>query len=554
MKIIKSSADPQAQATSRWWFIALLALGAGLLLGNAGVLASLQDVWSSAIARWTQPNEGGSLPVLALDVNFENYSGLLRQREKALAGGILFDEDADFYPAAIQADNEEIPIRIRLLPGAARQLNDGEKWNFEIETRDNRELFGQTRLNLIDPADNNWLGEWAFMRALQHEQLPAAGYDFAQLFLNGENRGIYALQEAFASILPAAEERPQQVIVAYDTGPLWEAVSYFGGDTAAAAADPVTNFATNDLRFVAIEDSRDPLVNDDELLRAQMERAQTLLLGLQRGDLAAAQVFDVEQYGRFLALADLFGAPAALSPFNLRYAYDAGSDRLSPIGINGDALAEDARIPLAAAYQDPQLQAAYAAAAAYYGAPAFLADLQAALDPELQPLSQAVGVNGNRDELWATLAERQSRLRRSLQPAQPVIAQLGPPERAQEAIIEVNVANAINLPLEILGFDIDGATFLDMNPAWLTAGAEYVSGEDGRIVLPPVSGEAPRRLNFVTFELPVTEIIKQDRELDFLNEIEVQVATRVLGLEETQLTPAAAGPRTTPAVPATAVP
>ena len=554
MKIIKSSADPQAQATSRWWFVALLALGAGLLLGNAGVLASLGQYWSDTTTRLTQTNEGGSLPVLALDVSFENYNELLKQREKVLADGILFDDDASFYPASIQTANEEVPIRIRLLPGAARHLNQSEKWNFEIETRDDRELLGQTRWNLIDPADNNQLGEWVFMKTLQQEQLPAADYDFAQLFLNGENRGIYALQQAFGSLLPAEGDRPGQVIVAYDTDPLWEAVSYFGGDTAAAAADPVTNFATNDLRFVAIEDSRDPLVNDDEVLRAQMARAQALLLGLQRGELPAAEVFDVDQYGRFLALADLFGAPAALSPFNLRYAYDASSDRLTPIGFSGNALAEEARIPLAAAYQDPQIQAAYAAAAAHYSDPAFLADLQAALAPELLALSQEVGLNEGGDALWSMLAERQSLLRRSLQPAQPVIAQLGPPERAQEAIIEVNVANAINLPLEILGFDIDGATFLEVDPAWLTAGAEHITGEDGRIVLKPVSGEAPRGLNFVTFELPVTEIIKQDSELDFLNEMEIQVATRLLGLEETQLTPAAAGPRTSTAVPPTAVP
>jgi hypothetical protein len=45
----------------------------------------------------------------------------------------------------------------------------------------------------------------------------------------------------------------------------------------------------------------------------------------------------------------------------------------------------------------------------------------------------------------------------------------------------------------------------------------------------------------VAFDLPLTEIIEQDDELTFLNEVEIRVATRVLGLEDTQLTPAGPG-------------
>ncbi len=523
-------------------------------MGNAGALTAVQDSWQRSVNRLTQQGTNGNLPVLALDITFENYRQLLQQREGALANGVLLATGADFYPATIQSDSEQIPVRLRLLPGAAQHLGENEQWNFEVETRDNRQLLGFSHLNLLDPADNGGLAEWAFMKTLESEQLPAAGYDFRQLILNGVNRGTYAVQQAFGSTLPGAEGQPARVIVAYDALPLWDAVSYFGGDVTAAIADPVTNFAANDLRFVAVENNRDPLIMDDEVLAAQMDRAQALLLGLQRGELTAAEVFDVEQYGRFLALADLWGAPAALSPFHLRYVYDPAADRLTPIGFNGRPLAGDMRVPLAATYQDPQIQAAYAAAAAHYSSPAFLADLQAELDPQLSVLAQAMGNGINSEEIWSSLAERQGLLRRSLQPAQPVIAQLGPPERAQDAVIEIHVANAINLPVEVLGFDINGATFLDVDPSWITAGAENVTLTDGAIMLSPLAQEGASGLDFVTFELPVTEIIKQDQELEFLHEIQVRVGTRLLGLEATQLTPAAAGSRTTTAVPETPAP
>ena len=51
------------------------------------------------------------------------------------------------------------------------------------------------------------------------------------------------------------------------------------------------------------------------------------------------------------------------------------------------------------------------------------------------------------------LADRQVLLQQSLSPDQPVFAYLGPPELSIEAIIQVDVANVLNLPVEILGFD-----------------------------------------------------------------------------------------------------
>jgi hypothetical protein len=192
-------------------------------------------------------------------------------------------------------------------------------------------------------------------------------------------------------------------------------------------------------------------------------------------------------------------------------------------------------------YGDPAIQEAYAAAAAQLSDPVYLADLRAAIETEYQNLSTSQDVEFDSTLLWDALAERQTKLRRSLQPAQPVIAQLGSPALAQDAIIQVNVASTINLPQEILGFDIDGATFMEVNPDWIATGDAYVEIDDGRVILKPVSGDTAGGLRFVAFNIPVTEILTRDKELDFLNEIQVQVATRVLGLEDAQMTPASPG-------------
>lgn len=541
MKIVNKKSDGRTQSNLFWLLLATGVLVVGILVGNAGAVPALQKAWQNLERRLAVMAPSTELPTLTANIDFEAYNQILGERDNAMRQGILFPQDSTYVSAEIQQANDLVPVWMRLLPGSAQHLGTDEKWNFELLTRDETVLSGMSHANLIDPADNNWLNEWAFLESLRSDGLLTGDYQFVRLVLNGDDRGIYALQEDLRPVVLSDGTETDSVVVSYDVEPLLEAVSYFG-DVGSAVADPISNLAGSDPRFLQVADIDDPLVTEDELLSQQAERATALLRGLQSGELAASDVFDAQQYGRFLALVDLWGAADALSPFNLHYIYNSETDRLEPLATNTNPLNNSFRLPAQAMYQDPLIQAAYAAAAAEYSDPTYLSDLRDAIETDRSSLESALAAEVNSTPLWDELAQRQKQLRLSLQPAQPVIAQLGSPELAQDAIIRVHVANALNLPLEILGFDIDGATFLESNPDWIINGESHYELVDDRIILKPVAGEAAA-LRFVTFDLPVTQIIQQDKELDFLNEIEIQVATSVLGIPDTQLTPASPGLR-----------
>ena len=286
----------------------------------------------------------------------------------------------------------------------------------------------------------------------------------------------------------------------------------------------------------------DPLVTEDPVLSQQADRGTALLRGLQSGELDTSDVLDPASYGRFLAMVDLWGAEGSLSPFNISYAYDDKIDRLRPVALNANPFSGDYRLPPSAMGQDPLIQAAYAVAAAELSDPAYANQLRSELEPDYTELQRSLAAEVDSMPLWDELAARQEQLRLSLRPAQPVIAQLGPPELAQDAIIRVSVANTLNLPLEVLGFDIDGATFLESNADWIVDGDAYNESSDGRLLSIQSTVIQPG-WRFVTFDLPVTKIIEQDSELDFLNEIKVQVATSVYGIDDAQLTAASPGLR-----------
>ncbi|MCP4424173.1 MAG: hypothetical protein GY803_06760 [Chloroflexi bacterium] len=528
-----------------WLGVLALVFGVGIALGERGISAAVRGYGEEVVARLRLANGRAELPTLTIDMPFANYNVLLDQRKEALNRGVFVAAESDFQTADIRLDDQTIPIRLRLRQGTAVHLGENDKWNFDIRTRNDQLLLGMSRFYLIDPADNNWLNEWAFMQTLQREDILAPRYQFVHLIFNGDDRGIYALQEGFGPELITAQGRTEGVIVEFDAARLWESIAYADGGATEADADPITNLTADDFKYFEVDTFRDAAVARDETLTAQKNTAIGLLRGLQNGELAAADVFDGERYGRFLALVDLWGAPQAASLVNLRYYYNPETNRLEPIGFNAAPVLDDSsqRISLDAAYNDPALQAAYVAAAQQFSQPEYLTALQADLDAAWQAQRQALNGAANfaaeSQSLWEQLAQRQDLLRRSLHPLQSVFAYLGPPSLSMEAVIQVDVANVLNLPVEIIGFDIDGATFLEADRAWLQGEPVLLDGEG--IVLPGFGAGETAVLQFTRFHLPLTKIIEQDSELDFNHEITIGVATRILGLEQTHLTPARSG-------------
>jgi hypothetical protein len=111
-------------------------------------------------------------------------------------------------------------------------------------------------------------------------------------------------------------------------------------------------------------------------------------------------------------------------------------------------------------------------------------------------------------------------------------------ESAVTPVIQVDVANALNLPLELIGFDVGGATFLEVDSTWIQGDASdwLVADEAGRVILKGRDGRPSP--GYVRFHLPLMAILQTDSELDYTQEIEILVAARLFGRDGFQLTPA----------------
>ena len=217
------------------------------------------------------------LPALHIDVKFKHVEQLRRKREEALKIGILLASDDDFVPAKLHFEGRTIPATLRLKGNLTDHL-EGSKWSFRIKTKGDNHVLGMRRFSIHHPKARGYLYEWGFLKSLRREGVLAPRYPFIDVFFNGEDKGIFALEERFAEELLASQERREGVIIKPDEYELWVDVARLNG---------LHQFRAG-LRWGEMTDShlvlfRSGHVESDPLLAKQRDQAIGLLRAFQEG-------------------------------------------------------------------------------------------------------------------------------------------------------------------------------------------------------------------------------------------------------------------------------
>jgi hypothetical protein len=500
------------------------------LLGLGGILLLtllISTGGRSVLLDWWRPaSSSAAVVTVQVDMQFVQYNQMLEQREQALLEGVVLSQNVDFLPATMREGSQAVSVDLRLMTGPAVDLGPDDKWPFEVHVDDESTLFGLRHFYLQNPDRVGGERYTALTQVFQAEGVLAARTRLVRLIFNGDDRGLYVLQEGLTQQLLAEQGYPRGAMVGFDDDLFWQQIAHFGGDIEAALADPVLDLRSS--RYLEVETLAEADGDDDPWLDAQRSEALSGLYALQAKARPAGEVLDVNQYARLLALSDLWGFPALASPRNLGFYYAPARGRLEPVAFASN-LSGEARISLAETYGDPRVQIAYAREAARVSEPAYLEGLQTTVGDAVDA------------ELWSWLAGRQQLIQRSLDPVQPVFAYLADATPDLHGQLHIGVANVTHLPVELLGFDVGALTFVEIDPAWQQDGqAERVDEGTEGVVLRALDADAGVR--YVHFDVPLSRVTAQDAELDPHGQFDLFVATRIAGVDlGYRLTPAQQG-------------
>lgn len=482
----------------------------------------------------TVPDLGDTLETLYIDIAPDDFAQIEAKRQEALETWILLSDDADFVPATLRWRGDEISVQLRLKGDWADHFAR-DKWSFRVRARGGQYFEGMRVFSLQDPSTRTYLNEWLYMENLRAEGVLSVDYWFVHLVLNGDYKGIYAVEESFAKELLEAQKRREGVIIRYNEDLLWEYWAAYDNDL-------MTPRGVTD--FYIIDEFESGRVDGSPALSAQRDAAVGLLRALWMKEKAPSAVFDVETLAKFLALSDVWDAQHALIWHNLRFYYNPVTARLEPVGFDAQSLVEPAAINgqslkglrQAVAYDDVAIQQAYTRYLWEYSQPDYLAfleqrygsaleTLRAALLPEFGEQKTMDG-RGVLDAPWDHLAERQASLRELLSPLQMVYVHV--PTGAPTDTLTLDVGNLLAAPVEVVGLRL-GDTLLPAQ-AWDVLAAERVAEVAGVVALRPLPLEATS-MPYARFEIPAT-VWEHTAATQTL-----YLETRLLGLTQTVTQP-----------------
>ena len=257
---------------------------------------------------------------LDISVKFKDLYKIFVKRAEAMKRGLLFSSGDDYVSAKIGVNDENIKAKIRL-KGDQTDHMEGKKWSFRIKVKGKKHFKGMRVFSIQHPKTRNYHFEKMALEHMRSHGILAPRYDWVKVSQNGEDKGVYAMEEHFSKELLESQGRREGPILRMDDGLIWENLY--------TSAEPLYHFKVN-----PVESFRTGKIEGSPALRQARDTAVGLYRGYVAGHLGVEDVFDLEQTAKFLALCEVWDSWHALWMGNMRFYYNPITAKLEPIAYD----------------------------------------------------------------------------------------------------------------------------------------------------------------------------------------------------------------------------
>ena len=254
---------------------------------------------------------------LEITISDEDMQKIEEKREEALNFGILISDDSDYVDAVVSADGKTDKAEIRLKGDWTDHLA-GDKWSFRIKLEEDC-FWGMSKFSIQPPETRNGIGEYLIQEMYREQGGVALRYEFVDVVINGEYKGVYAVEEFFDKRVIENSLKREGPIICLNEDFVWETWSYcLSGSHHPFSIANVKVFSENKTL-------------ESEVLSGYAAYGVDCLNRFIAGDADASDVFDLELYAKYLAVLDIFESQHGNTWHNMRYYVNPVTAKLEPI-------------------------------------------------------------------------------------------------------------------------------------------------------------------------------------------------------------------------------
>ena len=248
-----------------------------------------------------------------IDITQKSIIGLELQRfikEERPEIGIeeFSNELSKLYNAKLSYDENEFKIGIRSKGERRFHWDNKDEMSYKIKIKGDKNIWGFKEFSLQKPIVRNYTYEFIFHRLLNKVGLININYSFVNLFVNGENLGVYALEENISKELIERNKKRYGPVFTVET----EFNEYFPNISYRAYS------------------SSSWLENEETLLKNLYLKLNNFKKNID----TVNDIFDLDKWAKYFAIIDLTGGYHGSLAKSVKYYFNPTTSLFEPIGFD----------------------------------------------------------------------------------------------------------------------------------------------------------------------------------------------------------------------------
>tara|TARA_B100001287_G_scaffold127659_1_gene107628 strand:+ start:11517 stop:14471 length:2955 start_codon:yes stop_codon:yes gene_type:complete len=288
--------------------------------------AFLDDLSIDCFRNNNKPHGVAEKDILRINIPQSALDSITEFRDRALVQEVITSDLKTYFKASVELEGNMVPVSLRLKGDWVDHL-DGEKWSFRIKFKGSNAYHGMKKFSIQDPCTRSFMMEWFGHKLFEKEDVLTTRYQFKVVYINGVNRGVYALEEHFDKRLLEYRKRREGPIVKFDENGVWQ--GYYDQQKYQHGFKKFPYLESAEiLPFSKKRTRKNPvLLNQFILAQSHMSRFRNL-------DTAFQEYLDIDKMARFVALCDVMNATHGLIWHNQRNYLNPVNGVLEPVAYD----------------------------------------------------------------------------------------------------------------------------------------------------------------------------------------------------------------------------
>jgi len=256
-----------------------------------------------------------NLERIDIDIKFEEYEKLLRDRDRAIKNQILTDPQE--VKAKLRYKGSQIGAKVRLKGDLSDHWRSPIRMSLRVELKGNQAIKSFKRFSLHSPGSRQYPYDQIFQKLMQKAGNLSSSHDYVRVFVNGINWGVMNIEEHMSKELLEKQEVKESIIFKFGDEKKW----FYN----TVAEEPYSDYLLSDPKYyIRIYQQKKYLENN--LARRQFSYISEKYL---QGELL--QIIDIESYVHAALVASIWNSFHSLDNINTRHYLNPFNLKLKPI-------------------------------------------------------------------------------------------------------------------------------------------------------------------------------------------------------------------------------